>query len=264
MSIRIKKTRTIWTSGTGLVLTSIACMAQIPAPTPEWSDWKQAAVCSDATYFVSITKDDGRNDFELKVKVKNGSDHTISTRFEVEMVSEKGEVAGHNGNSRVRKAGEVEASPSTPSFFLGTPFKTPVNQLLPEHVSKLVFTHIETANVDVPPSNASPSTYLNDFRDYPKQTCSDAQSVTFSPSPSSKFIGLTESCYNGLPTWKPVCQEAVEELVRRSRVAPENALPCMRRWRAFQKCYEIYAYGPNPNPKPDCTNEVPACEMPDF
>jgi hypothetical protein len=264
-SRRMRKVRMTWISGAILLLTSASCIAQLPASNPEWSDWVRAASCGEATYFVSITKDDGRNDFQLKVKVKNGPGHFISTKFDAELVSETGETISRKGNSRVRQNSEIEASPMTPSFFLGTPFMTPVNQTLPVHVSKIVFKLIETAEVDVPPKNIAPGAYVSDFRDYPKQTCDGEQALSFSSSPNSKFMGLTESCYNGLPTWnQAMCQAAVEELVNRAKQAPANALPCLRRWRAFQQCYEIYAMGPNPNPKPDCTNKVPACTPPDF
>ena len=261
---KMKKMRMTWSSWAILLMASVSCIAQLPASNPEWSDWVGAASCGGATYFVSITKDDGRNDFELKVKVRNSPDHFISTRFEAELVSETGETVSRKGNSRVRKDSEIEASPLTPTFFLGTPFMTPVNQKLPVHVTKIIFRLIETAEVDVPPRNIPPGAYVSDFRDYPRQTCTQDQTISFSPSPNSKFMGLTESCYNGLPNWKPLCQDAVEELVRRSRSAPEGAFPCLRRWRAFQKCYEIYANGPNPVPKPDCTTQVPACTPPDF
>jgi hypothetical protein len=145
----------IWSSGTLLFFASVSCIAQLPASNPEWSDWTKAASCGEATYFVSITKDDGRNDFELKVKVRNGPDHLISTRFEAELVSETGETVSRKGSSRIRKDGEVAASPMTPSFFLGTPFMTPVNQTLPVHVSKIVFSTAEECRADDIPERLS-------------------------------------------------------------------------------------------------------------
>ncbi|MBI4459656.1 MAG: hypothetical protein HY648_06325 [Acidobacteria bacterium] len=157
-----------------VVLTIASCAgAQVPAPQIEWLPWATIGTCGGVEYSDSITKDDGRNEFEVKLKARNTTNHLVATRFEAVLLSEEGEKNPRQGNSRIPAGREVEASPLTPSFHLGTPFPTPVKRPVPIQIKRLVLTTVETANVETPPPGASPSAYLNDFRDFPKDTCSN-------------------------------------------------------------------------------------------
>jgi hypothetical protein len=213
--------------------------------------------CRGVEYFVSITRDDGRNDFQVKLKARNSNDYQIATRFEALLTADTGETARREGGSRIHPQREAQDL----SYRLGAPFQTPVNRALPVQVRRLQLTLVETANVEVLPSYATDSTYLDDFRDFPKTQCSNL-AADFQPSANARFIGLTETCYNRLPTWTAVCQQAVEEILKTAATSSPSAIPCLKEWRNFQQCYSVYAYGPNPDPKPDCNSKVPACTLP--
>lgn len=253
--------------------------AQDVAPQLAWEPWKNiGADCGGAQYYVAISKDDGRNDFQLKLKIENKSDHTIQTRFDAVIESETGEKVRHpqGGLGRLNANRTAEACSMFPSLCLGTPFPSAVNQKTPTRIKRLILTNIDVANIDAPPANAPSSAYLDPYRDYPNVNCKNL-SIPFgggSPASSSspvgsgvtfvqfpaKFIRLTDNCVKGLPHWtKPDCNDAVDELIRASkRTTSSDALDCMKEWRTYQKCYEIYAYNSAPDPKPSC--QRPTCE----
>lgn len=64
--------------------------AQIPAPPLAWEDWESIGSCGGVEYLVAISKDDGRNDFELKIKINNQNNHTVQTRLNAAIESENG------------------------------------------------------------------------------------------------------------------------------------------------------------------------------
>lgn len=237
-------------------LVATAGMAQIPAPRMEWMPYQKLGSCGGAVFSASISKDDGRNGFDVKFKIENTTEHRVSARYEATFLSEEGATARRMGGSRLNPHREyLEPGSETPVF------ETPVNRPLPVHIRQLTLSVVETANIDVLPPYAGDSVYLNDFRDFPKETCHDL-SITFGGALYSRMIGLTETCYNGLPQWQPACNQAVDEIVRIYPQAPGPAQSCLQEWRRFQKCYEAYAYGTHPDPTPSCVDKIPHCDLP--
>lgn len=239
------------------MLGAVCCIAQVPAPAVEWEPWRALGVCGSVEYQVSVTKEDGRNELRVRLKARNLTDHEVATRFQAILVSSEGDKQDRKGGAvRINPRTEVEGS----SFDLGLIFETPVNAVAPVPIARIEFPLVETADLETPPPSASPSTYLDPFRDFPKAMCTDLKYV-FPTSRQPRFMQLTNECYARIPRWTDNCQAAVEEIMRYARTAPESEIPCLRQWRAFQQCYGVYAYGPNPNPKPECLNRVPRCNL---
>lgn len=233
--------------------------AQIPAPQVRWGPWTEAGSCNGVDYMYSITNDDGRNDPQVRLKVRNGTAQERATRFQIYLYSDAGADTRREGGSRVATGGERDDY----SYRLGTPFQTPVNQTLPVRVSAIEFRSVVTSDVSKLPPYATPSTYLDDIRDYPHQSCGPWK-ISIQQPARAPFISYTEACYNQLPQWTRACQQAVDAIGPAYNAATTDAQKdCVIRWRKFQKCYEIYAYGPNPAVRPQCQDEVPAdCELP--
>lgn len=236
--------------------------SQNPAPTIEWEDWVPiGAACGGVQYYAAISKDDGRNDFEIKVKIENQNNHTIQTRFNAVMESEEGTKKYHDnaGLGRLNAKRTADACSMFPSLCLGTPFPSAVNQRTPTRISRLTLSSVDVANIDAPPPNASPSAYLDPYRDYPNSNCKNL-SVSFAGS-NVKFVRLTDNCVKGLPSWtKPDCDAAVDEIVKAfNSTTSQTEQDCVKEWRAYQKCYEIYAFNSSPNPRPAC--QRPTCKL---
>lgn len=87
----------------------------------------------------------------------------------------------------------------------------------------------------------------------------DAGASAGSPpaGPESRVAALTAQCTRGLPTWTPVCDQAVDALFAAAKTASPSELVCLKEWRAYHNCIGIYAHDSNPNPRPSCT--PPAC-----
>lgn len=241
---------------------SAAKAQQTVAPSLEWEDWVPVgAPCGGVQYYAAVSKDDGRNDFEIKVKIENKNGHTIQTRFNAVIESEEGVKKSHDngGLGRLNAGRTAEACSMFPSLCFGALFPSAVNQRTPTHISRLTLTSIDIANIDAPPPNASPSAYLDPYRDYPHTRCENL-SVGFSRN-SVRFIRLTDSCVKGLPRWtKPDCDDAVDEIVNAfNRASSESEKDCIKEWRAYQKCYEVYAFNSSPNPRPSC--QRPTCKL---
>jgi hypothetical protein len=195
-----------------------AVVAQIPASRMEWMPYQKLGFCGGAVFSASISKDDGRNGFDVKIKIENTTDNQIAARYEATFISEEGKTVYRKNASRLNSHREYlePGSETTPIF------ETPANRPLPIHIRKLILTVVETANVDKPPLYAGDSVYLNDFRDYPKDTCGNF-SISFPNALYSRMIGLTETCYNQLPKWQPACNQAVDEIVQVYDLAPMSA-----------------------------------------
>jgi hypothetical protein len=237
-------------------LGAAAVRGQVPAPAIEWSEWQPVTTCGDVEYQLAVTRDDGRNEFQLRLRARNLSGHLVATRFAATIISKEGKKKYREGGGRINPGRTIEGG----TFNFGQLFETPVNAALPVGLSRVEFTLVETANVEKPLVPASPSTYLSDFRDFPKTPCA-AFVHSFADSAIPRFMQLTNACALALPNWLPACQDAVEEILRYAKSAPPSALPCLKEWRAYQQCYGSYAYGPNPNPKPECLERVPRCNI---
>jgi hypothetical protein len=245
---------------TGGVLPAVS--SQNPAPPIEWEDWVPiGAACGGVQYYAAISKDDGRNDFEIKVKIENQNNHTIQTRFNAVIESEEGTKKYHDnaGLGRLNAKRTAEACSTFPSLCMGALFPSAVNQRTPTRISRLTLSRVDVANIDAPPPNASPSAYLDPYRDYPNSHCENL-SVSFAGS-NVKFIRLTDNCVKGLPRWtKPDCDDAVDEIVKAfNRTTSQADQGCIKEWRAYQKCYEIYAFNSSPSPSPSC--QRPTCKL---
>jgi hypothetical protein len=235
---------------------------QNPAPQLAWEDWTPiGAACGGVQFYAAISKDDGRNDFEIKVKIENRNNHTIQTRFNavIESVDGAKKYRDRAGLGRLNAMRTAEACSMFPSLCLGTPFPSAVNQQTPTHISKLTLNGIYVANIDAPPPNASPSAYLDPYRDYPNTHC-EKLTVNFGGS-NVRFIKLTDNCVKSLPRWtKPDCDDAVDEIIKAyNSTTSQSDQECIKQWRTYQKCYEIYAFNSAPNPRPSC--QRPACKL---
>jgi hypothetical protein len=235
--------------------------AQIPAPRLEWDEWQEAGTCGGVRVLVARSKDDGRNDFELKIKFENRNGHAVQLRYDSFVESEAGEKKRRNtgGVGRINGNATAEACSMFPGLCWGTPFPSAVYQQKPMGIRGVTITKIDVANIDAPPPNASPSAYLDAFRDYPLSTCKDLK-VGFGAGKGPRFVQLTRSCVKGLPRWtKPDCDDAVQELVTAYHGASPEDQGCVLEWRKYQKCYEIYAFNSSPSPRPVCSE--PACKL---
>jgi hypothetical protein len=234
---------------------------QDPAPMLKWQDWQLVGSCGGADYWAAVSVDDGRNDQELKLKIDNKNAHTIQTRLNAVVESAEGEKKSRDnvGLGRLNAKRAAEACSTAPSLCFGVLFPSSVLQKEPARIAKLSLTKVEIANIDAPPAIASPGAYLDPFRDFPSTTCRNL-SITFD-SGTPAFIKLTDKCVKALPRWtKPECDDAVDEIVkayaRATSVADQS---CIKEWRDYQKCYEIYAYESNPVPRPSCKR--PVCKL---
>ena len=234
---------------------------QNPAPLLAWEEWQPLGSCGGVDYLVAISKDDGRNDFELKIKIDNKTSHTVQTRTNAVIESEDGEKKYRNnvGLGRLNARRAAEACSTTPSLCFGILFPSAVYQKAPTRIAKLTLTNVDVANIDAPPANASPAAYLDPYRDYPNTKCRNL-AVSFGGS-SANFIKLTDRCVKGLPRWtKPDCDDAVDEILKAySRANSQSDQDCIKEWRAYQKCYEIYAFNSSPVPRPSC--QRPSCKV---
>lgn len=234
--------------------------AQIPAPFPGWDDWTDAGTCGGVRIFVVRSKDDGRNDFELKIKFENKNKHTVQLRYDAVIESEGGEKKFRSGGAgRINVERTAEGCAMMPNLCWGKPFQAAVYQQKPTGVKSVTITKIDVANIDAPPPNAPPSAYLDAFRDFPLSTCKDLK-VGFAGSKGPRFVQLTQSCVKGLPRWtKPDCDDAVQELITAYNGAAPEDQSCILEWRKYQKCYEIYAFNSSPSPPPACS--PPTCKL---
>jgi hypothetical protein len=238
--------------------------SQDPAPPLSWQDWQLVGFCGGVGYLAAISSDDGRNDFELKLKIDNKNNHTIQTRLSAVIHSENGDKKYRDnvGLGRLNARRAADACSTTPSLCFGVLFPSAVFQKQPTRIAKLVLTNVDVANIDAPPANASPAAYLDPYRDYPHTNCRDL-SITFPSDTNARFVTLTDSCVKGLPKWtKPDCDDAVDEILSAfKRATSPSDQDCIKQWRDYQKCYEIYAFNSNPTPRPSC--ERPACRLSD-
>jgi len=233
--------------------------SQDPAPLLSWQDWRLVGSCGGVDYLAAISSDNGRNDFELKLKVDNKNNHTVQTRVSAVIDSQNGEKKYRDnvGLGRLNAGRSADACSTTPSLCFGVLFPSAVFQKQPTRIAKLVLTNVEVANIDAPPANASPAVYLDPYRDYPHTTCRGL-SITFPGGTSPRFINLTDKCVKGLPQWtKPECDDAVDEILKAfKRAASAKDQDCIKQWRDYQKCYEIYAFDSNPVPRPSCVRPI--------
>jgi hypothetical protein len=240
----------------------LGMVAQDPAPQLAWEDWKTVGSCGGVEYLVAISQDDGRNDFELKIKINNQNSHTVQTRLNAVIESEKGEKKYRDnvGIGRLNAGRAVDACSITPSLCFGILFPSAVYQKTPTRISTLTLTNVDVANIDAPPANASPAAYLDPYRDYPNTKCRNL-TVSFGGGNVPKFISLTDSCVKGLPRWtKPDCDDAVDEILKAyGRATSQTDQDCIKEWRTYQKCYEIYAFNSSPVPRPSC--QRPTCKV---
>lgn len=229
--------------------------SQDPAPVLSWQDWRLVGWCGGVDYFAAISTDDGRNDFELKLKIANKNDHSIQTRLSAVIHSENGEKKYRDnvGLGRLNANRTAEACSTSPGLCFGVLFPAAVFQKQPTRIAKLVLTNVDVANIDAPPANASPAGYLDPYHDYPHTNCRDL-SITFPSDRSPRFVSLTDRCVKGLPKWtKPDCDDAVDEILKAFKQATSaKEQECVKQWRDYQKCYEIYAFESSPIPKPSC------------
>jgi hypothetical protein len=235
---------------------------QDPAPLLKWQDWQLVGSCGGVDFLAAVSVADGRNDAELKLKIDNKNSHAIQTRMNAVVESAEGETKSRDnfGIGRLNGKRATEACSTTPGLCFGVLFPSAVFQKEPTQIAKLSLTKVKVANIDAPPANASPSVYLDPFHDFPTTKCRDL-SITFESGGSHAFIKLTDKCVKALPRWtKPDCDDAVDEIVksyaRATTVTDQN---CIKDWREYQKCYEIYAYDSNPVPRPSCRR--PACKV---
>ena len=235
---------------------------QNPAPPLSWQDWQSIGSCGGVEFLAAVSADDGHNDFEVKIKINNTNKHTIQTRINAVIHSENGEKKYRDnvGVGRLNGGRAAEACSTMPGLCFGVLFPSAVYQKQPTRIAKLVLTKIDVANIDAPPGNASPAIYLDPYRDYPHTTCRDL-STTFASGNNPRFISLTDTCVKGLPKWtKPDCDDAVDEILKAyARANSQADQGCIQAWRAYQKCYEIYAFNSNPVPRPSC--ERPSCQL---
>jgi hypothetical protein len=235
---------------------------QNPSPPLSWQDWRLVGSCGGVDYLAAISSDDGHNDFELKLKIDNKNSYAIQTRLSAVVHSENAEKKNLDnvGLGKLNGNRASEACSTIPGLCFGALFPSAVFQKQPTRIAKLVLTNVDVANIDAPPANASPAVYLDPYRDYPHTKCRDL-SITFQSDIKARFVSLTDRCVLGLPKWsKPDCDDAVDEILKafKQATSPEDQ-KCIKQWRDYQKCYEIYAFESNPVPRPSC--ERPACRI---
>lgn len=111
--------------------------AQNPAPLLAWEDWKPVGSCGGVEYLVAISKDDGRNDFELKLKIDNKNGHTIQTRLNAVIESEEGEKKYRDnlGIGRLNPRRAADACSTTPGLCFGILFQSAVYQKKPTRIA---------------------------------------------------------------------------------------------------------------------------------
>ena len=235
---------------------------QDSAPLLSWQSWRLVGSCGGVDFFAAVSVDDGRNDFEVKLKLDNKQTHAIKTRLSavVESADGRKESRDNIGIGRLNGKRAVDACSTAPSLCFGVLFPSAVFQKEPTRIAELSLTKVEVANIDAPPANASPAVHLDPYRDYPHTTCRDL-SITFSSDTNSRFISLTDKCVKGLPKWtKPECDDAVDEILQAfKRATSGKDQDCIKQWRDYQKCYEIYAFESSPVPRPSC--ERPVCRI---
>jgi hypothetical protein len=129
-----------------------------------------------------------------------------------------------------------------------------VNQTVPFRVVRVKPLNVMAAT-DEPLGNFSPSTHLDVWRDFKHASCPAEAVNVFDPLPVYAQESIT--CYEKLPAWTAVCNSATDDLMSTYHKNASANLDCMKKWRAFEQCYGVYAFNSNPNPRPQCT--VPDC-----
>ena len=85
----------------------------VPAPPLAWGDWQSfPGVCGGVEIWVGLSKDDGRNDFEVKLKFQNNDSHRVHARLEAVLLSDRQETAVRDQPNAVMNPGILaEGSP---------------------------------------------------------------------------------------------------------------------------------------------------------
>lgn len=219
----------------------------LPAPFPGWGPWQFAGECGGVQISVALSNDDGRNDFQVKLRMENRDGQRVATRLDASLTSDVGETKQYYPSATMNPGKSAEGGALAPSLSFGTAFQSAVFAKAPPRITKIVFRNVEVAQIDVFPANADPSTYFRNFGDHPTARCGP---WTITPLP--RYVALTEQCHSHLPTWTSACDAAVQEIVHAYENAPGPAKACILQWRNYQKCYEVYAFNSNPTPQPQC------------
>ncbi len=225
----------------------------LPAPPLSWGDWQGLPEeCGGVKIWVALSKDDGRNDFEVKLKFQNNDSHRVHARLEAVLLSDRQETAVRKQPNAVMNPGtSAEGGASAPSLALGRVFPSAVNDVAPHQIRRISLSNIEVAQIDVFPKGGAAPAYYRDFGDHPTTKCGPWVLDVNSNVP--RYVALTRDCSSHLPQWTRSCDDAVQEIVVAYNAAPEEHKTCILKWRAYQKCYEIYAFNSNPSPRPNCS-----------
>ena len=232
---------------------------QDSVPALRWRDWQLVGSCGGVDFLASISGNDGRNDVELKLKVDNKNTYAVRARVDAIVESAGGDKQSRDDVRSGRLNGRTAVDcGSAAGLCLGALFPATALQKEPTKIAKITLTKVEVANIDAPPAQASPQAYLEPFRNFPTKRCRDL-SATFSGDSAPAFVRLTDRCVKGLPKWtKPECDDAVDEILKAySRATAAADRNCIQEWRAYQKCYEVYAYDSKPARRRKC--ERPKC-----
>lgn len=224
-----------------------------PAQSIAWQPWQPIGSCKQVTFGVTVGEDEEHRHRVVKLKIENKNTYAIQTRFNAVIESAKRKTK----TRRTVQSGPLNAGAASTDCGVAKEF---CFEMAPGvNVSKLFLTNIDVTHIDAPSTQASLATYLDQFRDSTK-SCRDL-AFTFEHVSSPEFIKLTDRCVKGLPHWtRPDCDNAVDEVIKASEQA--NSLTeknCISEWRAYQKCYDIYAFDSNPIPRPTC--QRPECSV---
>lgn len=144
-----------------------AGQAAMPAPFPGWGQWQSVGECGGVRMSIALSNDDGRNDFEVKLRMENTGNHRVAARLDANLTSDQGESKVYHPGTVMNPGTTAEGGALSPSLSFGTVFRSAVFANVPPRITRFVFQNIEVAQVDVSPANADPSTYLRTFGDHP-------------------------------------------------------------------------------------------------
>ena len=225
-----------------------------PAPPITWSDWRGLTDGCDVKISYAVSNYDGRNDVGLKFRFENTTNHFLRSKFNATVYSDSGQKKSEDGFYAIMPAGMTADRPPGGKFQMATPFPSAVNQTAPAQVVRLEIHDIQMAT-DEPLNKVPDSAYRDVWRDFKHSACSPV-SVNVGQS-MPVFAEQSISCYKKVPAWTAACNNATDSLMAFYHSNPSANVDCLKKWRAFQQCYGIYAFNSNPNPKPDC--EIPTC-----
>ena len=107
----------------------------MPAPFPGWSDWRYIGECGGVRMSVALSIDDGRNDFEVKMRMENRDSHRVAVRLIADLTNDHGETKQYHPGTIMNPGKFAEGGATAPALSFGTVFQSAVFAKAPPRIT---------------------------------------------------------------------------------------------------------------------------------